>query len=158
MKKSFISFFVVLFIFISCKKEVNPSEEIMLSEDKVVLTQAQRFCYQGIVKNDTINLKFEIDSNQVVKGDLAYFYFEKDKNEGTINGRMIGDTLKATYNFISEGIESAREVVFLKKGKIMIEAYGDTEQIEQKIVFKDSKKLFFDSVTVLSELNCAEAK
>ena len=59
---------------------------------------------------------------------------------------------------MSEGKESTREVVFLRKGKIMIEAYGDVEEIEKKTVFKEPKKLYFDSAIVLTEIECPEAK
>ncbi len=83
------------------------------------------------------------------KGHLVY---------GTILGKMAGDTLRANYTFMSEGKESNREVVFLRKGKIMIEAYGDVEEKEGKTVFKEPKKLYFDSATVLSEIDCPQPK
>jgi hypothetical protein len=89
---------------------------------------------------------------------LTYLFFEKDKNNGTLVGQMVGDTLRANYTFMSEGKESSRDIVFLRKGKIIIEAYGDVEDKEGKTVFKDPKKLFFDSATVLSEVDCPEAK
>jgi hypothetical protein len=39
-----------------------------------------------------------------------------------------------------------------------MEAYGDVEEKDGKMVFKDPKKLFFDSSTILSEVDCLEAK
>lgn len=158
MKQLSSTLFLLLVLIVSCKKDPQKSEEIVIPKEEIVLQKTQVFCYQGIIKKDTINLKFEIDSNQVVKGDLSYIHFEKDKNRGTILGQMNGDTLKANYNFFSEGTESEREIVFLKKGKIMIEAYGDTEEKENKTVFKNPKKLFFDSATVLSEIDCITPK
>ena len=158
MKKEFLLSLSAVFIFASCKKETNEPLPVPTVQEEMVANEAQIVCYQGIIKNDTINLSLQIENNQEVKGELAYVFFEKDKNNGVIVGQMAGDTLKATYTFMSEGKESSREVVFLKKGKIMIEAYGDVEEKEGKMVFKDPKKLFFDSATVLSEIDCLDPK
>ncbi|WP_432670051.1 hypothetical protein [Flavobacterium sp. SM2513] len=143
-----------VFAFSSCKKEVSESLDLPLVEEELVIDTIKTICYQGIIKKDTINLSLYFEENQDIKGELAYLFFEKDKNDGTIVGQMIGDTLKANYTFTSEGKESNREIVFLRKGKIMIEAYGDVEEIESKTVFKNPKKLYFDSATVLSEIDC----
>lgn len=154
MKKEFLLVLSLGFAFMSCKKEVNEPLPAPTVQEEMVANEFEITCYQGIIKSDTINLSLQIAENQDVKGDLSYLFFEKDRNNGIIVGKMAGDTLKGTYTFMSEGSESSREIVFLRKGKIMIEAYGDVEQVEKKTVFKDHKKLFFDSATVLSEIDC----
>lgn len=63
---------------------------------------------------DSIFLQLHIDNN-IVNGDLEYKRFEKDRNKGTIKGMFRGDTLFADYTFMSEGVMSVREVMFLKK-------------------------------------------
>lgn len=158
MRKEFLIVIILLFAFVSCKKETNEPLPVPTVQEEMVANESQIICYQGIIKNDTINLSLQIEDNQEVKGELSYVFFEKDKNNGVIVGQMVGDTLKATYTFMSEGTESSRDVVFLKKGKIMIEAYGDVEEKEGKMVFKDPKKLFFDSSTILSEIDCLDSK
>lgn len=158
MKKEFLLLTISIFSLISCKKEINEPISVPTVQEEMVANESQIVCFQGIVKEDTINLSLQIDNNNEVKGDLSYLFFEKDKSKGVILGQMIGDTLKGNYTFMSEGIESSREIVFLRKGKIMIEAYGDVEQVENKMVFKNTKKLYFDSATVLTEIDCPEAK
>lgn len=158
MKKELIIIILSIFLIIACKKEPNEPLIAPTVQEEMVANEYNIICYQGIIKNDTINLSLQIEENQDLKGELEYLFFEKDKNNGTIVGQMIGDTLKANYTFMSEGKASSRDIVFLRKGKIMIEAYGEVEDKEGKITFKDSKKLFFDSATVLSEVICPEAK
>jgi hypothetical protein len=84
---------------------------------------------------------------------LTYLFFEKDKNNGTLVGQMVGDTLRANYTFMSEGKESSRDIVFLRKGKIIIEASIAVKDKEGETVFKRPKKLFVDSATFLSEVD-----
>lgn len=40
----------------------------------------------------------------------------------------------------------------------MIEAYGEVEEFKGKTIFKEPKKLYFDSSMVLTEIDCPEAK
>lgn len=157
MKKE-ITILLTALAFISCKDEVIEPLAAPTVQEEMVANESKIICYQGIIKKDTVNLKLHFEEGQDVKGELAYLFFEKDRNNGTLVGQMSGDTLRGNYTFLSEGKESSREVVFLRKGKIIIEAYGDVEEIEKKTVFKDPKKLYFDSATVLTEVECAEPK
>ncbi|WP_026976732.1 hypothetical protein [Flavobacterium tegetincola] len=158
MKHRVLVVIFLIFAFTACKEEENEPLPIPTVQEEMVANESQIVCYQGIVKKDTFNLSFQIDSSQKVSGELAYLFFEKDKNNGTIAGQMFGDTLKANYTFMSEGLKNVREVVFLRKEKILIEAYGDVSETEGETKFKDPKKMHFDSATVLSEIECPEAK
>lgn len=109
---------VAVFIFISCKKETNEPLPIPTVQEEMASSEAQITCYQGIIKKDTINLSFQIDKNHSIKGELSYLLFEKDKNKGTILGQMIGDTLKATYTFMSEGKKAIEILSFFEKVKL----------------------------------------
>ena len=157
MKKE-ITILLTALAFISCKNDAIEPLAAPTVQEEMVANESKIICYQGIIKKDTVNLKLHFEEGQDVKGELAYLFFEKDRNNGTLVGQMSGDTLRGNYTFLSEGKESSREVVFLRKGKIIIEAYGDVEEIEKKTVFKDPKKLYFDSATVLTEVECAEPK
>ena len=157
MKKE-ITILLTALAFISCKNDALEPLAAPTVQEEMVANESKIICYQGIIKKDTVNLKLHFEEGQDVKGELAYLFFEKDRNNGTLVGQMSGDTLRGNYTFLSEGKESSREVVFLRKGKIIIEAYGDVEEIEKKTVFKDPKKLYFDSATVLTEVECAEPK
>lgn len=158
MKKELVVLFIAIFTFISCKKEINEPLAAPTVQEEMVSNESEIICYQGIIKKDTINLSLHLGVNQEIKGELAYLFFEKDKNNGTIVGTMSGDTLMATYTFMSEGKKSDREIVFLRKGKIMIEAYGEIEERAGITVFKEPKKLYFDSATVLTEVECPTPK
>lgn len=142
---------VVLSVLFSCKKaeepvvEDNPKPEVQEVEAKE--------CYEYVQGNDTIQATLLVQS-QTVSGDLVYKIFEKDKNVGTIVGTLQGDTLIADYTFNSEGKESVRQVAFLRKNKSLVEGYGDSEEKEGKMVFKDTKTLNFSSNMVLNEIPC----
>ena len=67
-------------------------------------------------------------ADSIVTGDLVYMFFEKDKNQGKIIGKMRGDTLVAKYHFISEGVLSTRDAIFLKKKSTWTEGFGEIEE------------------------------
>ena len=80
----------------------------------------ERLCYLYAVNQDTIRLRITI-ADKAVNGSLIYNFYEKDRNIGTIRGTHSGDTIRAEYEFRSEGMTSTREVIFLKKKKSLID-------------------------------------
>jgi hypothetical protein len=102
---------------------------------------------------DSIRLHLT-NQNNAVTGELEYQLAEKDANTGMLRGQMKGDTLFAEYTFQSEGMESVREVVFLKKGDGWVEGYGEVEEKNGKMVFKSNARLQFDDKTVLTKVAC----
>ncbi|RZK10843.1 MAG: hypothetical protein EOO46_09100 [Flavobacterium sp.] len=156
MKRSVLAIAVALIVMVSCKKEETKEEVVMptVQDEMPAEEPAVTECYSAIIKKDTISLSLTVKDSSLEKGELHYNFFEKDKNQGTLTGTFKGDTLFADYTFMSEGKSSVREVVFLKKGNIFIEGYGDVEEKDNKTVFKDKKKLFFDSKIVLSKTDC----
>lgn len=86
-------------------------------------------CYRYIKGRDTVFLKVERFPN-VVTGRLIYALYEKDRNTGDIEGKMMGDTLVADYHFMSEGTMSNRQVVFLIQGETATEGYGDLKAVD----------------------------
>lgn len=112
-------------------------------------------CYAHVSARDTVRLKVEVFPN-VVTGTLSYNFFEKDRNTGEIEGRLMGDTLLADYNFMSEGKRSVRQVVFLIRDGVAIEGYGASEEKDGKMVFKDLKQIDFSKGMKLSKVSCVE--
>lgn len=98
-------------------------------------------------------MHLQISGDNIV-GDLNYKFFEKDKNSGTIKGNMKGDTLIAEYKFMSEGTESVREIAFLKKENDFVEGYGDMEDVNGKMTFKNKKGLKFSNTLILKNVQC----
>ena len=154
MKNKIILLVVVSFTFLACKKEEKQeTTDEMKSEMPQEATAASTECYEFVKGKDTISGTFLIQDNTVT-GDLKYNLFQKDKNAGTITGTIIGDTLLADYSFISEGITSVRQIVFLRKNKTLTEGFGEIEEKENKMVLKDLKKVNFTSGIVLNEIPC----
>src|SRR5690606_14673635 len=110
-------------------------------------------CYVFVKENDSVSLSFEVEKNIVI-GNLTYNFYEKDDNSGTIEGEMHGDTLFANYTFESEGTTSEREVAFLRKGDAMVEGFGEITKEAGKTVFKNRKRLYFESNLVLEQMAC----
>ena len=67
---------------------------------------------------------------------------------------MKGDTLMLDYTFNSEGIESERQVVILRKGNQLFEGYGDMEEKKGKLIFKDVSSLNFKGGIVFNKIDC----
>src|SRR5690606_7044904 len=104
---------------------------------------------------DSVNMSVHING-KTVTGKLAYRLYEKDSNTGTIQGTITGDTLFAEYRFLSEGISSIREVVFLKKENKWVEGFGNMEENNGRMIFKNRSSLQFNSNIILAELPCKE--
>lgn len=138
-------------LLISCvnKQTKLPSDNMA----KIMIPQSS--CYASSSKKDTIFLKLEIFPNTVT-GILKYNFFEKDKNQGIIEGKLIEDKIFADYTFTSEGKKSVRELAFLIKGKEIIEGIGAMKEENGKLIFKDHNMIDFTNGIKFSPINCAE--
>lgn len=160
--KKFILIVPILFavIMISCKNETkNEESEMMIPEESDNMDTDENIspisCYKYTSAKDTVLLQME-KTNDEVAGTLSYNYFEKDKNDGTFEGKMIGDTLFADYTFGSEGSVSVREVMFVKKGDKFVEGFGEVEEVNGKMKFKDNAKFTLNETLALQKTNCDE--
>ncbi|MDQ8004744.1 MAG: hypothetical protein REI64_08100 [Pedobacter sp.] len=113
----------------------------------------EQTCYTYIKGRDTAQLTL-ITTGVVSTGELNYKWFEKDRNMGSIEGEMRGDTLVANYTFNSEGKKSVRQVVFLKKGDQFLEGFGEVEEKDGKTQFKDLKRVDFSNPIVFERVAC----
>lgn len=154
MKKN-ILFFAVILLFgcnsNSDKAKENPEVQNQVKQPETV--DSSSLCYILENAKDTVSLKMTIENNQV-SGNLLYYYFEKDRNAGTIKGKMKSDTLFATYTFMSEGIKAKRDVVFLKKGNHLLEGYANLNPNTGKPDFTDHSAIKFDDKFALSKSDC----
>lgn len=136
---------MLLLGFLACKKQVPVTESIAMADTarvKPVKNESWE-CYMAISGKDTILMRVKQDNNMAV-GHLHYRFFEKDKSGGTIIGSMKGDTLIADYKFISEGMESEREVTFVRRGDEFVEGYGEITDRDGRQVFSNKKNLKYD--------------
>lgn len=134
---------VFLILFCSC---------LLACQDKPQ-SETQNQCFAYTKNRDTVMLSLKFRGDQV-SGDLIYSLFEKDRNSGTVNGKMLGDTLLLDYNFGSEGRQSVRQVAFLKKGDQLKEGYGEVLEKNGKVEFKQPAGLKFDGIIVLHQVDC----
>ncbi len=147
MTKIRVLILALVSVLISCKKQKGT--DVTPEKNDIEEPISEQF-YSGNIKKDSILMNLTMKGNQILSGKLIYNFYEKDKNEGTLIGELKGDTLLADYTFMSEGISSVRQVVFLKKGNTYIEGYGDVvEEASGKVVFKDRKQLKFDGKSIL---------
>jgi hypothetical protein len=145
--KKILSHVVVPFLLLACADQPPQSAEEI---KPFVITDA---CYAYTTNKDTVILQISV-SDTLVSGTLEYKLYEKDRNKGTIRGSMKGDTLYADYLFFSEGMESTREVVFLKKDNMLTEGYGERDEINGRMVFKNKTQLDFSGILILKKIDC----
>lgn len=114
------------------------------SQGADTIPSSPMICYGYTSANDTILLNL-IQVGNSITGTLVYSFKEKDRNKGTIKGNMMGNILLADYLFMSEGIQSTRQVAFKKDGNSFAEGYGD---------FKTLDSLSFNTSMILAEVDC----
>ena len=112
-------------------------------------------CYLYTANKDTISLQITINGHSVT-GALNYSLHEKDRSQGVIQGEVRGDTILADYEFKSEGIVSLREVAFLKKDNGYAEGYGEAEDKDGKMMFKNVAELNYSNSTILKKIPCGK--
>lgn len=155
------SLFIFLIVIVaSCNNEPKTSNEITKTENtsqpvenKIMIPVSS--CYSSATGKDSVHLKVEIFEN-VVTGNLSYKFHEKDSNKGDFEGKLHGDTLLADYTFMSEGVQSTRQVIFLMKDDVAIEGYGVMEEKNGKMVFKDTRGVTFGKGLTLKKVDCGE--
>lgn len=153
--KTYRSLFFVLVAMASCQQASEPKtaakDSVVAEEVKIMVPEGG--CY-GYTKNgDSIWLKVELFPN-VATGVLTYHLSGKDKNVGTFDGRLIGDTLVADYTFRSEGKVTVRQIVFKLSAAEAREAYGKMRDYEGKMIYDDLSTVDFGKGIRLDSVSC----
>ena len=148
MKKSPVIIVLIFALMSSC----NDQSTQPISADVKTVVSADA-CYLYSTDKDTVSLQITAAAD-LVSGTLTYRLYAKDRNDGTIQGRMKEDTLYADYRFSSEGMESTREVVFLRKDNILTEGYGEMMEKDGKMAFKNRQEITFGNGIVLQKTEC----
>jgi len=155
--KKLILLILISIIFVSCNS--NSNKDKPQSEKKEVTVKAnvslQKGCYSYKDSSNYINLEIT-EQGQEVEGKLTYSLDGKDSNTGTIKGQLTGDKLICAYKFLSEGVESVREVAFMVKDNKLIEGYGALN--ESGTAFKDRNAINYSSTMPLSKTDCSQSK
>ena len=141
---------LICFLMVACDSNNAPKNSI---DSKTANNTDPLTCYRYVGNKDTISLK-TVNVNGSITGTLIYKLYEKDKNAGTIQGKMKGDLLIADYSFMAEGMNSTRQVVFKRNGNDFVEGYGEIEEKDNKVVFKNVDSLDFNNSIVLKITDC----
>jgi hypothetical protein len=157
MKKLFI-IAIGMIAFVSCGKKEEEKKVVTEQQmEQPEITVQDKECYLWTSKGkDTIKMSIITANGGNVVGDLEYNFFEKDGSVGKVSGMAKGDTIYATYDFQSEGMQSTRESVFLRKGNTLIEGFGEVETKGSNQIFKDKKALKFDGSVTLNKVDCVK--
>jgi len=160
MKQLLLTALVGVLFITACNPSTNPSattgEDSLAAAVAPVIKIASPACYEQKNGGDTFTLQLKITDTSGVEGLLKYGFKEKDSNAGTIAGMMFGDTLVADYHFMSEGKTSVREVAFLVTDSMATEGYGDMEDKNGKLVFKDVHALTFGKGVLMRRTACGQ--
>jgi hypothetical protein len=145
-------FFIFLGLLASCDTQPKETKK---QTDPQTDTKANSLvnCYQYANQSDTVTLKL-VHIGESITGTLVYQLKEKDGNKGTIQGSMRNDLLLADYTFMSEGIQSIRQVAFKQSGNTFIEGYGESVDEKGTMKFKNIDSLNFSSSIKLQEIVC----
>lgn len=107
-------------------------------------------CFQRIAGKDTVALELQVNDS-LVTGHLTYHYFEKDRNSGTISGILRDNLLRASYQYISEGMQSTRHAVFKVRGQQVFEAMANTiDSTGQPVFTEDPAQLKFEDQPLIA--------
>ena len=158
MRNTFLILLAAAGLFASCQQNKQAKKTIDSVAENVVKENPQQTCYMQTMGRDTISLVL----NQVgddLSGMLAYDNFEKDSSSGEVKGKMMGDTLVLEYTFQSEGMLSKSQVAFLRKDNRLIQGFGDIEEKDGKVMFKNLKTLKYDEQSVvLTPTDCSSSR
>ena len=155
MKSRFPPYLLVYFLIVTCNNNGTSNTENSASQTDKTAKNSSVNCYSYANANDTITLKLT-QVGESITGTLVYKLYEKDKNMGTIEGRMRGDLFVADYTFMSEGVTSTRQIAFKKKQNYFVEGYGDIDTNNDKVTFKNLDSLQFNDSIKLTEIECQE--
>lgn|SRR5690606_22707199 len=106
--------------------------------------------YEYIGNGDTIRLDLNAKQDSVF-GQLLYALGEKDRNVGDFKGHVKGGQLIGEYYFMSEGVNSVRDMIFNVTNEGLIEGYGEVEERDGGFRFLDTSKLKFDHGMLLEK-------
>ena len=141
--------FIILLFVCSLMACNNPESKEKNDSDQ---SNSGKTCYAKFDR-DTIQLSL-LSTGDSVSGTLRYKLFQKDENNGSIHGNFRADTLFGEYVFQSEGMQSIREIVFLRKNGSLIQGIGPVEEQGNRQYFTDYKQIRFDSGIELKKSGC----
>lgn len=149
-----IFYIVLLITVVSCNKNDSTKNKKLTVPDSLISNDKPNFkidkipedCYLQIVGKDSTAIHL-VDNLGTFSGKMAVKNSEKDSSSGDLSGFKNEDTLKLTYSFDSEGVNSERSIYFLQKDGELIEGIGD---------YKQPKSLKFEDKNPYKKIDCSK--
>jgi len=147
MKKTNLYYFFAALLLFGCNNSSKNSAQTdsLFRADADTILRNQ--CYIGIDGKDTAYLNINMHSKGTVTGDLKINFSFNPDNDGTIEGKFIGDTLFADYTFITEinkDKQNKNPLAFLKTGDQLTLGFGVIETTLGKSYFVKDKPINFE--------------
>lgn len=114
---------------------------------------AKTFCYLGVTGKDSVFVSID-DNLGTISGKMSYKNFEKDSSKGDLFGYKSGDTLKLTYEFASEGMNSKRDIYFIQKDNLLTEGIGHQKDENGTMKYADERKISYKDGHKLEATDC----
>ena len=136
MKNSIMAF-SCLFLFSCAGNKQNESANDSTSTAAPAVRQDTTLCFhrlEGLKNQDTTSITLRFNGDEV-NGELNHLPYEKDSRKGTFKGNRKGDTIRALWTFMQEGMNDTLSVEFKLSGdELLQKTYGvDTSTGRQKL-------------------------
>lgn len=109
-------------------------------------------CYEYKADGNEVTMEITSIDDNIVEGNLSFAYAEKDKNTGTFKGTLNDDKVIGKYTFMSEGVQSIRDVAFKVEKDRLIEGFGDLDA--SGTTFVDTSSIEYNSTMPWIKTNC----
>ncbi|RYY62104.1 MAG: hypothetical protein EOO05_03975 [Chitinophagaceae bacterium] len=130
----------------------RPADSVTVLQPPAVDTSLSG-CYAFEAGRDTVMLQLEKKAENV-SGSLSYNYFEKDRNDGTLQGTLSGDRITGFYLFKSEGVMSVRQEIWKVSNGQLVPGSGEMIQRNDSMLFRDPAAVKFDETRALKKRAC----
>lgn len=143
----------------SCNNQGKTSSEIIsessttTTDKKANIDSLSSGCYLQVAGRDTSFLQIE-SKDSLVNGSLSYNFFQKDRNDGTLQAELSGNIIAGWYLFKSEGVMSVREVVWKINGTQLWPGIGEMAEKNDTMKFINPDKISFDSTHAFKKVEC----
>lgn len=119
---------------LSCSSNQNSSLDTGDDDKK---NQNTHLCFlrlEGLQNQDSSIISLHLNGSQV-SGTFNHLPFEKDSRKGTITGELKGDTIKALWSFMQEGMNDTIRVEFkLSENKLLQKSFGVDQSTGRQIL------------------------
>lgn len=110
-------------------------------------------CYTQVAQRDTALLQL-VNKDSHINGTLSYNYYQKDRNDGTVEADISGNIVSGWYIFKSEGVVSVRQVLWKINGEELWPGMGEVVQKNDTTRFAQPDQLQYDSLHPFKKVPC----